>query len=47
MGQHSIQVTVDYGYLVPGANRAAVNRLDASTRNPRATTERVELWLIR
>jgi hypothetical protein len=26
---HSIQVTVDiYGHLVPGANRAAVNRLD-------------------
>ena len=29
MGHHSIQVTVDiYGHLVPGANRAAVNRLD-------------------
>jgi integrase len=43
MGHHSIQVTVDiYGHLVPGANRAAVNRLDeprspATARNPRAT----------
>ena len=28
-GHHSIQVTVDiYGHSVPGANRAAVNRLD-------------------
>ena len=44
MGHHSIQVTVDiYGHLVPGANRAAVNRLDdragsATGRNPAATT---------
>jgi integrase len=43
MGHHSIQVTVDiYGHLVPGANRAAVNRLDenfttATVRNPAAT----------
>jgi len=30
MGHHSIQVTVDiYGHLVPGGNRAAVDRLDA------------------
>ena len=29
MGHSSIQVTVDiYGHLMPGANRAAVNRLD-------------------
>jgi hypothetical protein len=29
MGHRSIQVTVDiYGYLVPGGNRAAVDRLD-------------------
>ena len=29
LGHSSIQVTVDiYGHLVPGANRAAVNRLD-------------------
>jgi len=43
MGHHSIQITVDiYGHLVPGANRAAVNRLDenpqdATIRNPAAT----------
>jgi integrase len=30
LGHHSIQITVDlYGHLVPGANREAVNRLDA------------------
>jgi len=30
MGPHSIKVTVDiYGKLVPGANKAAVDRLDA------------------
>jgi integrase len=29
MGHRSIQVTVDiYGHLVPGGNRAAVDRLD-------------------
>ena len=29
LGHHSIQITVDtYGHLIPGANRAAVNRLD-------------------
>jgi hypothetical protein len=29
MGHHSIEVIVDiYGYLVPGANRDAVDRLD-------------------
>jgi integrase len=29
LGHHSIKVTVDiYGHLVPGANRAAVDRLD-------------------
>ncbi len=39
LGHHSIQITVDtYGHLIPGSNRAAVNRLDtAPTRNPRAT----------
>ena len=43
MGHSSIKVTVDsYGHLVPGANRAAVNRLDdagqdATIRNPAAT----------
>ncbi len=40
MGHHSIKVTVDiYGHLIPGANRAAVDRLDATGRNPRATEE--------
>jgi len=40
LGHSSIQVTVDiYGHLIPGANRAAVDRLDeATTRNPDATT---------
>jgi hypothetical protein len=29
MGHSSIQITVDtYGHLVPGGNRAAVNKLD-------------------
>src|SRR5262249_40319240 len=38
MGHHSIKVTVDiYGHLVPGSNRAAVDRLDVTGRNPRAT----------
>ena len=41
LGHHSIKVTVDvYGHLVPGANKAAVDRLDAQAltayeaRNP-------------
>jgi integrase len=39
LGHSSIQVTVDiYGHLIPGANRAAVDRLDAQpTRNPGST----------
>jgi integrase len=39
MGHHSIKVTVDiYGHLVPGANKAAVDRLDdASVCNLAAT----------
>jgi len=38
MGHRSIKVTVDiYGHLVPGANKAAVDRLDVTGRNPRAT----------
>ena len=38
MGHSSIQVTVDtYGHLIPGENKAAVDRLDATERNPRAT----------
>jgi integrase len=41
LGHSSIQVTVDvYGHLVPGSNRAAVDRLDElPTRNPDATEE--------
>ena len=32
LGHHSIKVTVDvYGHLVPGANKAAVDRLDEQT----------------
>jgi integrase len=44
LGHSSIQVTVDtYGHLIPGANRAAVDRLDdATSRNPAATTN--EKW---
>jgi integrase len=45
MGHHSIRVTVDtYGHLVPGGNKAAVDRLDdapdATVRNPAATATR-------
>jgi integrase len=45
MGHHSIRVTVDtYGHLVPGGNKAAVDRLDdapdATIRNPAATATR-------
>jgi hypothetical protein len=37
MGHASIQITVDtYGHLVPGGNRAAVDRLDDETQ-PDAT----------
>jgi integrase len=49
LGHASIRLAVDlYGHLVPGGNRAAVDRLDdverveppiaAATRNPHATT---------
>jgi len=43
LGHASIQLTVDtYGHLIPGANKAAVDRLDTATiRNPRATTRDV------
>ena len=35
LGHYSIQITVDvYGHLVPGANKAAVDRLDDMTSNP-------------
>src|SRR5262245_2953240 len=45
MGHHSIRVTVDvYGHLVPGGNKAAVDRLDdasdVTSRNPAATATR-------
>jgi integrase len=45
LGHASIQLTVDtYGHLIPGANKAAVDRLDdpsciSSATNRRATTE--------
>jgi integrase len=44
-GHHSIRVTVDtYGHLVPGGNKAAVDRLDdvpdATNRNPAVTATR-------
>jgi len=40
LGHHSIKVTVDvYGHLVPGANKAAVDRLDETGRNPCATVQ--------
>jgi integrase len=40
MGHHSIKVTVDtYGHLIPGANKAAVDRLDATGRHLRATEQ--------
>jgi site-specific recombinase XerD len=43
MGHHFIKVTVDiYGHLVPGSNRAAVDRLDITGRHPRATGELTE-----
>lgn len=46
MGHSSIQVTVDvYRHLVPGGNRAAVDRLDDdSVTQPSATGRRVRGW---
>jgi hypothetical protein len=43
MGHHSIKITVDtYGHLMPGGNKAAVDKLDrletATIRDPDATT---------
>ena len=41
MGHASIQITVDiYGHLVPGGNRAAVDRLDSTTDGNLSATER-------
>jgi len=44
LGHHSIQITVDtYGHLIPGANKAAVDKLDAAPIcTPGAPTQRVE-----
>lgn len=52
MEHHSIQVTVDiYGHLVPGGNKAAVDRLEGRTlppSQPTATqTQPQNLWLRR
>ena len=39
LGHHSIQVTVDiYGHLVPGGNKAAVDRLDDAPKRNRDAT---------
>ncbi|HEX9264371.1 MAG TPA: tyrosine-type recombinase/integrase, partial [Candidatus Binatia bacterium] len=38
MGHSSIQITVDtYGHLVPGGNRAAVDKLDIEVSEKRET----------
>jgi integrase len=43
LGHASITITVDtYGHLIPGANKAAVDRLDATGRNPGATRDHEE-----
>ena len=40
LGHSSIKITVDtYGHLIPGANKAAVDRLDVTGRNPAATED--------
>jgi integrase len=42
LGHHSIKVTVDvYGHLVPGANKAAVDRLDQTAMLPEDWRERL------
>lgn len=51
MGHYSIQLTVDtYGHLIPGGNKAAVDRLDspaqATSRDPSATDTRNEIFEI-
>ena len=41
LGHGSIQITVDtYGHLIPGANRAAVDRLDTRCRRNRTQPRR-------
>ena len=43
LGHASIQITVDpYGHLIPGANRAAVDRLDDAPMQPMATQAQPE-----
>jgi hypothetical protein len=43
LGHASIQMTVDtYGHLIPGANRAAVDRLDDVGMRPSATQAQPE-----
>jgi integrase len=43
LGHASIQITVDtYGHLIPGANRAAVDRLDDDATQPDATKAQPE-----
>jgi integrase len=43
LGHASINITVDtYGHLIPGANKAAVDRLDVTGRNPAATENGTE-----
>jgi integrase len=43
LGHASIQITVDtYGHLIPGANRAAVDRLDDAPTQPSATQAQPE-----
>jgi integrase len=40
LGHPSIQVTVDiYGHLIPGANRAALDRRDDATTNEKGVTD--------
>ncbi len=46
MGHHSIQVTVDtYGHLIPGANKAAVDRLDSVQPNATYTQPGTDVGL--
>lgn len=47
LGHGSIQITVDtYGHLIPGANRAAVDRLDDAPAQPAATPAQPETVLV-
>jgi integrase len=45
LGHHSIKVTVDvYGHLVPGPNKAAVDRLDEIAVLPADRRDRLGDW---